>query len=241
MAASCWCAATGSRHTASAERRWAFRCCTPGPTGSAATSTRPAAAACRCRARLTCSRPTTTACRSTERFPGCSGGRSSRPPPRRTGRASTLGSSGTRRTRRSRCSPSPIVSSTRPCCPQRAIEITLTLTPTGAGPVPVSFGFHPYLRIPGGSRAEAQMTLPVRRRLVHDESMIPTGGGEPFEPGTTALGDSVWDDGFAEHRRAPALPARGPRRRAVARPRARVSLRPGVRPAGQRLRAASSR
>ena len=80
---------------------------------------------------------------------------------------------------------------------EASIEITVTLAPTGGASVPVSFGFHPYLRIPGGPRADARMTLPVRRQLVHDESMIPTGTSDPFEPGTRSLGDSDWDDGFS--------------------------------------------
>ena len=79
----------------------------------------------------------------------------------------------------------------------RSIEITVTLAPTGDAAVPVSFGFHPYLRIPGGSRADARVTLPVRQQLVHDSSMIPTGESAPFEPGTRPLGDTEWDDGFA--------------------------------------------
>ena len=40
---------------------------------------------------------------------------------------------------------------------EASIEITVTLAPTGNGSLPVSFGFHPYLRIPGGSRADARM------------------------------------------------------------------------------------
>ncbi len=79
----------------------------------------------------------------------------------------------------------------------RAIEITITLAPTGEAAVPVSFGFHPYLRIPGGSRADARVTLPVRQSLLHDLSMIPTGESAPFEPGTRPLEDTEWDDGFA--------------------------------------------
>jgi aldose 1-epimerase len=79
---------------------------------------------------------------------------------------------------------------------EAAIAITITVVPRGEVPVPVSFGFHPYLRIPG-SRADALMTLPVRRQLVHDDAMIPTGTSEPFEPGTRSLGENSWDDGFS--------------------------------------------
>lgn len=81
---------------------------------------------------------------------------------------------------------------------EAAVEVTVRLEPTGDQPVPVSFGFHPYLRIPGGSRARARMTLPVQRRLLLDETSIPTGETEAFEPGPRSLGDSTWDDGFRD-------------------------------------------
>jgi aldose 1-epimerase len=79
-----------------------------------------------------------------------------------------------------------------------SIEIAITLEPTADAAVPVSFGFHPYLRIPGDTRVGAQMTLPVARRIVHDTSMIPTGETEPCEGGLRQLGETVWDDGFSE-------------------------------------------
>jgi aldose 1-epimerase len=81
---------------------------------------------------------------------------------------------------------------------ERRLEIAIGLEPTADAAVPVSFGFHPYLRIPGPDRASAEMSLPVRRALVHDASMIPTGETEPCEPGLRQLGDSAWDDGFAD-------------------------------------------
>jgi aldose 1-epimerase len=80
----------------------------------------------------------------------------------------------------------------------RTLEIAVALEPTEDAPVPVAFGFHPYLSIPGGLRTTAQMTLPVRRALIHDASMIPTGETEPCEPGPRQLGDTAWDDGFAD-------------------------------------------
>jgi galactose mutarotase-like enzyme len=80
----------------------------------------------------------------------------------------------------------------------RTLEIAVTLEATGDDTVPVSFGFHPYLRIPGGARAAAELRLPVQRRLVLDDSMIPTGETEPFEPGARSLGDTTWDDGFRD-------------------------------------------
>lgn len=80
----------------------------------------------------------------------------------------------------------------------KTIEIGVALEPTEDAPVPVSFGFHPYLRIPGGERATARMSLPVRRALVLDASSIPTGETEQCEPGLRQLGDTDWDDGFCD-------------------------------------------
>ena len=80
----------------------------------------------------------------------------------------------------------------------RSIELALSLEPTEDVPVPVSFGFHPYLRIPGGARESAEMTLPVRRALLNDDSMLPTGETERFEPGPRRLGDTGWDHEFSE-------------------------------------------
>ena len=79
-----------------------------------------------------------------------------------------------------------------------SLEIAITLEPTTDAAVPVSFGFHPYLRIPGGTRVGAEMTLPVGRRIVHNASMIPTGETEPCDPGLRQLGESAWDDGFSD-------------------------------------------
>ena len=79
-----------------------------------------------------------------------------------------------------------------------AIEIAVVLDPTDDSPVPVSFGFHPYLRIPGGERAAAEVTLPAARHLLLDASMIPTGETEPCDPGLRQLGEAAWDDGFSE-------------------------------------------
>jgi aldose 1-epimerase len=79
----------------------------------------------------------------------------------------------------------------------RRLEIAVALEPIDDAAVPVSFGFHPYLRIPG-ERATAQVTLPVRRALRHDATMIPTGETEPCEPGLRQLGNTGWDDGFCE-------------------------------------------
>jgi galactose mutarotase-like enzyme len=76
------------------------------------------------------------------------------------------------------------------------LRIATTVSPTSATAVPIAFGFHPYLRLPGVPRAEWQVTLPPRRHLVLDPRGIPTGAGAR-QPGTGfELGDRGFDDGY---------------------------------------------
>ena len=77
-----------------------------------------------------------------------------------------------------------------------ALETRTTLTPTGEMAVPLAFGFHPYLRIPGVARADWEIGLPVRRRIVLDDRGLPTGDTEDVEPYTGPLGDLTFDDGY---------------------------------------------
>jgi aldose 1-epimerase len=73
----------------------------------------------------------------------------------------------------------------------------VTSVQAGPGaPVPVCFGHHPYLTIPGVDREAWRVELPVTRRLLLDERMIPTGESEPFDTRRFALADSGWDDAF---------------------------------------------
>jgi len=76
------------------------------------------------------------------------------------------------------------------------LEIATTVRPTGAVAVPLSFGFHPYLRLPGVDRSGWQVRLPARRHLDLDERGIPTGRGRWEEAASMALGDLGFDDGY---------------------------------------------
>jgi galactose mutarotase-like enzyme len=77
------------------------------------------------------------------------------------------------------------------------LTLSTTLCATGSEPVPVAFGFHPYLRIPGSSRRDWRVALGATQRLVLDEHMIPTGAGEPLAEREFALDEQSWDDGLA--------------------------------------------
>ncbi|MGA7328359.1 MAG: aldose 1-epimerase [Rhodomicrobium sp.] len=78
-----------------------------------------------------------------------------------------------------------------------ALTLETTLFADGGGPVPVSFGFHPYLRLPGLSRAEWQLHAPPMRRIVLDWKGIPAGEEMPFAGLDAELRELDLDDGFA--------------------------------------------
>jgi galactose mutarotase-like enzyme len=94
-----------------------------------------------------------------------------------------------------------------------ALHHTTILRPTGADPVPVSFGYHPYLTLPGVAREEFHVTFPLRRHMVLDERGIPTGDDEPADMPAGPLGDRTYDDGFSELTEPPAFRLEGGGRR----------------------------
>jgi aldose 1-epimerase len=79
---------------------------------------------------------------------------------------------------------------------QRRLVIDTQLVPTGEVPVPVAFGFHPYLRLPGLERRHWLLDLPVTSRMELDSHMLPTGRREPVAFSPAPLGDRAFDDAF---------------------------------------------
>jgi aldose 1-epimerase len=77
------------------------------------------------------------------------------------------------------------------------LTIATTLTATGDVRVPVAFGFHPYLRLPGADRSTWRVELPARRYLFADARSIPTGHYEDEHATRLTLGRRTFDDGFA--------------------------------------------
>jgi aldose 1-epimerase len=66
----------------------------------------------------------------------------------------------------------------------------------GEAGLPVAFGFHPYLQLPGVERSEWEIEAPVGERLELDERMLPTGGREPVEIESGRLGARTFDDAY---------------------------------------------
>jgi aldose 1-epimerase len=78
----------------------------------------------------------------------------------------------------------------------QTLTIATTLRSTGDLPVPVSFGFHPYFRLPGVPRAEWEVEIPVDRRVDLDDEELPTGEMEDAQVDGGPLGSRTFDDEF---------------------------------------------
>lgn len=76
------------------------------------------------------------------------------------------------------------------------LTIKTTVRPSADVAVPVSFGFHPYLRLPGVARAAWEIEIPVAERLLLDERMLPSGEREAVEIAPGPLGSRTFDDAF---------------------------------------------
>jgi galactose mutarotase-like enzyme len=75
-----------------------------------------------------------------------------------------------------------------------ALRIATTLEPV-EGDVPVAFGFHPWLTLPGVRRVAYEVELPAMRRLALDASQVPSGETEERPPFAGTVAEAL-DDGF---------------------------------------------
>jgi aldose 1-epimerase len=76
------------------------------------------------------------------------------------------------------------------------LRITTTVTAAADGPVPVSFGYHPYTRVPAASRDDWLVTLGAADRLVLDDHSIPTGERAAIDREPFHLDGASLDDAF---------------------------------------------
>jgi len=91
------------------------------------------------------------------------------------------------------------------------LTITTTVQASGDTPVPISFGYHPYFRLPGVERAAWSVEIPVSKRVVLDLEEIPTGDVEEAEVAAGPLGSRTFDDEFEAPSEAFALAGDGRR------------------------------
>ena len=76
------------------------------------------------------------------------------------------------------------------------LELTTTLTPTRDVPVPVAFGYHPYLQAPGVRRAEWEIECSLSEELVLDRLSVPTGEVRTDPIASGPIGDRAYDNGY---------------------------------------------
>lgn len=76
------------------------------------------------------------------------------------------------------------------------LTVDTAMTAAGDAPVPIAFGFHPYLRLPDVPRSQWRLELPVRERLVLDGRLLPTGAREPVVVAPGPLAERAFDDLF---------------------------------------------
>lgn len=92
--------------------------------------------------------------------------------------------------------PFPHVLTQRVTLGDRTLSFETTVTPTTDVAVPLCFGYHPYLRIPGVARTDWLLQTPTMRHLPVDAHGLPTGAVEPWPESAQPLGDASYDDGF---------------------------------------------
>jgi galactose mutarotase-like enzyme len=78
----------------------------------------------------------------------------------------------------------------------RTLSVRTIVDACHGSPVPIAFGFHPYLTLPGLPRAEWCLRAPLTTRIELDERGLPTGARSAVEAIDGPLGDASWDDAF---------------------------------------------
>ena len=74
------------------------------------------------------------------------------------------------------------------------LRMTTTVTPTTDQAVPISFGYHPYLHLPGVRREDVRLRLPARRHLELDSRGLPTGVARSEDAEDEPIGSRRFDD-----------------------------------------------
>ncbi|MGZ4755494.1 MAG: aldose epimerase family protein [Acidimicrobiia bacterium] len=77
------------------------------------------------------------------------------------------------------------------------LRIVTSVRPNGPMSVPVAFGWHPYLRLPGATRNHWDLALPERAHAALDGRGIPTGRARPSPAETAPLAGRDLDELFA--------------------------------------------
>lgn len=80
-----------------------------------------------------------------------------------------------------------------------SLTVATTILPTTGAAVPIAFGFHPYLRLPGAPRADWRIELTARREAVLDERLVPTGAWRAVDlAAPQPLGERTFDNLYGD-------------------------------------------
>jgi aldose 1-epimerase len=77
------------------------------------------------------------------------------------------------------------------------LRIATEVRPTADTPVPISFGWHPYLRLPKGGRTRWELRWPECDRIDVDARVIPTGTRTHQAEERGPIGSRTYDDQYA--------------------------------------------
>jgi aldose 1-epimerase len=80
----------------------------------------------------------------------------------------------------------------------RTLSVHTNVAATTDRAVPLCFGFHPYLRLPGVPRSRWRIETPAMRHLLVDDRGLPTGESTIQPAASETLGDKAFDDGYDE-------------------------------------------
>lgn len=78
----------------------------------------------------------------------------------------------------------------------QTLRVRTSVRPTTKVKVPVSFGWHPYFRIPGVRRSEWSLKLPKRKHLVLDDRGLPTGEVLAEKAENESISHRAFDDAY---------------------------------------------
>ncbi len=78
-----------------------------------------------------------------------------------------------------------------------SLAVTTAVHATGDRSVPISFGWHPYLRLPRVARRSWRLRLPDRDHAELDGKQLPTGRSTPEPAESAPLGDRGFDEHYA--------------------------------------------
>jgi galactose mutarotase-like enzyme len=78
-----------------------------------------------------------------------------------------------------------------------ALSVTTSVRATGTVPVPVTFGYHPYFRLPGAKRADVRLGLPARQHALLNDQGLPSGGSDLESAEVEPIGGRTFDDLYA--------------------------------------------